>query len=305
MTFRTGLTGLLLACAVLPDVAARDLERRDYAMAEQVYRAGNYRDAYLKLLPLAQEGNASAQFLLGRISDNGLGPVRLDPDEAFRWYLKAARNGSGAGQFAVAKAYAIGRGVMASQQQSLEWLKKAADADYVPAILSLASIYRDGRGVDKNTALAAKLEHHAADLGNPEAEYRIAERYQSGHSVAEDQKLATEWLTRAAASGHPGALYRMAQIAAADPEASADERIQSFVFMTLASQRGADDVKRNAQQELVAIRASLSPTELAAAQALLKAWKPTVQPIGFAAPGDEDHVTPPGATAPAKAAKPR
>jgi TPR repeat protein len=295
---RVWVAGLVLCCLMAAGALARDLERRDYATAETVYRAGNYGDAYLRLLPLAQAGNASAQFLLGRMSDNGQGPIQLDPAEAFRWYLKAALNGNGAGQFALAKAYVLGRGVGPSTQRALEWLIKAADSDYVPAILSLASLYREGHGVARDLDLAAKLQHHAAELGSPEAAYRMGE----DHHVALNVDAAREWFKRAAAAGHPGALYRLAEIATVNPEATSEEKIQAFVYMTLASRRGNDALKRDARQELATIRASLSPEELAAAQTRLRNWKPSSQMMQFAAPGDEEAHDLAVGTPPAQAA---
>ena len=275
-----------LAAQETPEAPDLKTQRREYAAGEAAFRAGNFGDAYLRLLPLAQAEHAQAQLLMGRLSDNGLGPIALDPAEAFRWYLRAAQNGSGPARFAVAKAYATGRGVDASAPLAVEWLTKASQADHVPAILALAALYREGRGVNRDLAMAAKLERHAADLGSPEAEFLLGERLQDGQGGTE--KASKEMLSRAAAAGHPGALLRLGRITASAPDAPPEERIHAFVYLTLAAQRGGDDVKRDAQQEIAAVKATLSPEELATAQTELRDWKPAQQLHPTAAAGDDD-----------------
>lgn len=300
---------LILTCAGAPAWAAAETSE-EYAGAEAAYRAGNYSAAYLKLLPLAQENDPSAQFLLGRMSDNGFGSVQLNTSEAFRWYQKAAAQGNGPGLFAVAKAYASGRGVAADPRQAIAFLTKAAKADYVPAIMTLAGLFQDGRGMEKNAVRAAEWERRAAEHGYLEAEYRMGERSLAGDGVPASPKAALDWFKRAADQGHPGALFRMAQLNATGAATQDDDKVQTFVWLTLASQRGNDEVKRDARQQMAAIQSDLSPEELASAQEQVRAWKPSATVAHFVAPGDEDRAEEPAqakaggkpAAAPAKAA---
>ena len=76
---------LVVACAT---VAAADsyedalsaFMRKDYALAAQLFR------------PLAEQGNAKAQYNLGLMYDKGQG-VPQDAQEAVKWYRKAAERG--------------------------------------------------------------------------------------------------------------------------------------------------------------------------------------------------------------------
>ncbi len=53
------------------------------------YQRGDYATALREWHPLAEQGGANAQLLLGSMYDNGLG-VPQDYAEAVKWYSKAA-----------------------------------------------------------------------------------------------------------------------------------------------------------------------------------------------------------------------
>src|SRR5262249_46940437 len=100
-------------------ITQRDL---DFQKAEANFKAKNYPDAYLQLLPLAHAGEPRAQYLLALMSDNGTGPVQIDYNEAARWYRAAADQNFPEAQFALANAYATARGVPLDASTSLQWL---------------------------------------------------------------------------------------------------------------------------------------------------------------------------------------
>ena len=103
----------------------RDL---DFQKAEANFKAKNYPDAYLQLLPLAHAGEPRAQYLLALMSDNGTGPVQIDYNEAARWYRAAADQNFPEAQYALANAYATARGVPLDAKASLEWLMQIGRA---------------------------------------------------------------------------------------------------------------------------------------------------------------------------------
>lgn len=75
---------------------------------------GDYAAAIAKYIPLAQKGNAKAQYNLGVIYSNGLG-VNLNYVEAVRWYRLAAEQGIPQAQSNLGVMFANGRGVPNSQ----------------------------------------------------------------------------------------------------------------------------------------------------------------------------------------------
>jgi TPR repeat protein len=74
------------------------------------YHRGDHGAALGQWGPLAQQGNAKAQYNIGLLYTNGQG-VAADQAEAFTWYRKAAEQGLAQAEFAVGVIYATGRGV--------------------------------------------------------------------------------------------------------------------------------------------------------------------------------------------------
>ena len=69
------------------------------------YKRGDYATALREWLPLAEQGDASAQYNLGVMYDEGRG-VKQDYVQAMRWYRKAAAQGYASAQFNLGFMYA-------------------------------------------------------------------------------------------------------------------------------------------------------------------------------------------------------
>lgn len=61
-------------------------------MAQVDYKAGHYDKAAAQLMPLAQKGNADAQYTLGYMYYYGLG-MKRDRTQGYFWLQSAASNG--------------------------------------------------------------------------------------------------------------------------------------------------------------------------------------------------------------------
>lgn len=274
---RDGIVTLRFALTIALMVGAATQVRADFRTGEAAFKAGNYSDAYLRLLGPGQAGDACAQYLLGQMSDSGLGPIALDPREAVRWYKLAAAKNHPEAQYALARAYALGRGVPQDKEQSLNWLRSAAGLDYVPAMLDLAALFDSGRGVEADPMKATALIERAAALGNPDAQYLYAERLMAGTGVRKNEREAWEWFRRAADAGQPAALYRIGRVILAKHR-SIDENIEAYALLTLATQRGNGSVKSDATRDRAELTKEMTPGDIAAAMQRVKAWKPAEQP---------------------------
>ena len=84
----TGLLGLALVSAI-PAVAADSKADKTWQEAWTAYNIGQYKKTLRLLQPLASDGDARSQVLLGRCYENGLG-VPQDLATAFKWYMLAA-----------------------------------------------------------------------------------------------------------------------------------------------------------------------------------------------------------------------
>jgi uncharacterized protein len=93
--------------------AALALQRNDYRAAASLY------------LPLAEQGVAEAQTMLGTMYGTGSG-VAPDPNEAVKWFRLAAEQGDAGGQDGLGRAYEDGDGVPRDPVRAYMWYFLAA-----------------------------------------------------------------------------------------------------------------------------------------------------------------------------------
>jgi len=130
------------------------------AEAERATKAQRYTDAMAILKPLADAGNAQAQFHLGEAYAEGRGLDR-DINAAERWYEKAALQGETGAQIRLGAMFATGTGVPRNNNLAYVWYGTAArlgsnaakvERDKVAALLQPA----EREQADK--LIAAKVE---------------------------------------------------------------------------------------------------------------------------------------------------
>jgi uncharacterized protein len=88
---------------------------------------GDFQTAFKLWKPLADQGNAKAQFKLGFMYENGKG-VTKDNIEAVKWYRKAAEQGHAWAQTNLGVMYMLGKGVKKSAVDAYVWFNFAAAA---------------------------------------------------------------------------------------------------------------------------------------------------------------------------------
>ena len=81
----------------------------------------DHAEALMWFRPLAEQGDAAAQFSLGQMYDNGLG-VPQDHAETVKWYRAAAEQGDADAQLNLGLMYANGLGVPQDDVQALKWI---------------------------------------------------------------------------------------------------------------------------------------------------------------------------------------
>jgi TPR repeat protein len=90
------------------------------------YDKKNYKKALEILRPLAEQGDAEAQFKVGNIYDYGRG-VSRDFKQAYKWYKLSADKGNGFSIYGLAWLYRNGQGVEKNQNKSNELIKKGLE----------------------------------------------------------------------------------------------------------------------------------------------------------------------------------
>ena len=82
----------------------------DFQDGYEAYYRGDYKTAFSNMEPLAKQGDAIAQFIVGELYQRGLG-VRQNYDQAIKWYKKSANQGDVDAQYNLGKLYQHGEGV--------------------------------------------------------------------------------------------------------------------------------------------------------------------------------------------------
>jgi V8-like Glu-specific endopeptidase len=110
---------------------------------------GDYATALRRLSPLAEKGDARAQFDIGFMHAYGWGMPR-NPAEAITWYRRAADQGLAVAQHFLGIAYVNGEGVRPDEAEAARWLARAAAQGFAQAQFMLGLMTLDGRGVTKD-----------------------------------------------------------------------------------------------------------------------------------------------------------
>ncbi|WP_052741705.1 tetratricopeptide repeat protein [Kiloniella litopenaei] len=102
-------------------VQAADLDKGKTALIR-----GDYPAALTELTPLAEQGNATAQYYLGVMYKEGQG-VAPDDELSHQWLTKSAVNGEAQAQMMLGMMYHFGSGVEENMDTARKWYKMAAD----------------------------------------------------------------------------------------------------------------------------------------------------------------------------------
>ncbi len=151
--FNPIVAAIMLVLSFAAPVAAGQFED-----AVAAYQRGDYATALRLLRPLADQGNAVAQYNPGFMYDKGQG-VPQDYAEAAGWYHKAADEGDAEAQTTLGVMYAHGQGVPQDFVSAHMWFNLAAA--------------RGGKNAEEWRAIVAQL--------------------MTLEQIAEAQKLAREW----------------------------------------------------------------------------------------------------------------
>ncbi|HEX9138932.1 MAG TPA: tetratricopeptide repeat protein, partial [Steroidobacteraceae bacterium] len=172
------IAAICLTASFAAPVAAGPLED-----AIAAYGKGNYATALLLLRPLAEQGTARAQILLGVMYSRGQGMAQ-NYGEAMKWYRQAADHGDATAQVAVgamlcqwswrATGPRQGNGVVSQScgsGRAMKWYRRAADQGYANAQSNIAIMYNTGHGVPQDYAEGLKWSRLAAEQGFAAAQY--------------------------------------------------------------------------------------------------------------------------------------
>ena len=116
----------------------------DFAKGLEAYQMGDYATAFEEWIPLAEQGDASAQYNLGVMYRNG-DEVSQDYHSAINWYILAAEQGHDDAQFKLGLMYDMGIGVNRDVNTAIMWYTFAAEQGNSNAQYRLDSMDREAR----------------------------------------------------------------------------------------------------------------------------------------------------------------
>lgn len=220
ITFQRWIAVACMCCML--GVGTATAEPIDDALA--AISKGDYVQAIKILRPLAAQGDAWAQYMVGEWYHQGKG-VAQDYQEAAKWLRLAAAQGEAGAQFSLGWMYHEGEGVPQDDQEAVKWfrlaaaqgLKGAQDALKRPEMVAVAvvqnlapvqvqtgvyDVYDGMAAYNKGDyAQAFKILRPLASKGLAMAQTNLGVMYHEGKGVAQDYKEAVKWYRLAATQG--------------------------------------------------------------------------------------------------------
>lgn len=126
--------------------------------------------------------------------------VRLQ-DAPIGELLPLANKGDADAQYQAGRRYAEGEGVAQSDEEALRWWRLAAEQEHVGAQYDIGISYLNGYGVAKDEAEAAKWFRLAAEQGYAEAQYNLGTMLFIGEGVPQDHVSGYAWMLTAESQG--------------------------------------------------------------------------------------------------------
>lgn len=205
------------ASPAAPSAAAHSADAARVAAGWAAYVRGDHAAALKILKPLAEAGNADAEYDFGTMYSDGHGVPR-DPREAEAWWQKAAAQGQADAQFSLGFLLLYGGGegpnaVNADPAAGLPWLEKAAAQGHVSAEYFLGYLYWSGTVVPFDAQKALQYTIPAANAGRPDAQYQ-AGTILSRQPGVQNAIEAYKWFDLAARQNYPGAAESRDRLAA-------------------------------------------------------------------------------------------
>ena len=146
-----------------PDIVA--------AATKLLFDEKHSQEGYNILGPIAAEGDAEAQFIMGEFCEDALN----------------------------------------RPEQAAIWFGRAADQGLAKAQRNYADILMAGKGISRDPVKAGGYYEKAAIAGIPEAQFVMGEFCRNGHFLQKDDAKAISWYRRSMEQGFEGAKTRLLQ----------------------------------------------------------------------------------------------
>jgi uncharacterized protein len=198
----------------------------------------DYAAAIAEFTPLAEQGEAEAQYQLGLLFLFGHGVPRDDAQanawfrKAFAGFSKAAADGSAEAQDRLGGMYITGDGVHQDYTQAAAWFSKSAAQGNANAQYHLGIfVYANGYGAPQDWTKAVSWYSKAAAQGNVQAQFALGLLNYHGVHVPKNYANALAWFREGAAQGDPESFYELSKMYA-DGAGVPQDAIAAYALLT-------------------------------------------------------------------------
>ena len=209
------------------------------------------------------------------------GGVGVQPGQSL---ADAAGNGLASAQYEMGVRLADGRGMAQDNQAARQWLELAAKQNLPPAQYRLGAMLERGIGGAKDVKRAQDLYAKAAAQGHVRAMHNMGVLSAEGAEGKPDYVAAASWFRKAADFGLRDSQYNLAILYARGMGVEKNLPV-SWAWFTAATAQG--DIDSAQKREEIAAR--LTPTQMAAAKAMVEAYRARTPD-----PASNEVTTPPG-----------
>lgn len=163
---------------------------------------GDRDEAAAQLMEMAESGDPEAQYLVGKLYQDG--PVLIPDSVAARyWFDLSARQGHVAAQYELGKLLPCDDPKVCDPALGIQWLEYAASNGNNYAAYRLGKEYLRGKIVEKDTVKVMDYLAQSAEAGNQYAQYALGKLYLD----RQKQGQAYYWFTQSASQGNEHAQF--------------------------------------------------------------------------------------------------
>lgn len=214
-----------------PPPTPDELHRNGLALLD----AGDDEAGAALCLKAAIAGHSDAQYSIGTCYINGTGVPPIDT-EGLAWLRRAADQEHPLAMCALGLFYS-----RLDEQQSFDWYRKAAELGFASAQYELGMLYLTGHSVPPDAHEACAWLRRAATQGDAAAATNLGVTLLGG--APEGHAEGVQWLYRAALTDFPAAMMALGNLYAEGRAVTRDE-VAALTWMRQASRRGWTEARR-------------------------------------------------------------
>lgn len=179
--------------------AGNDSAGKNFYLGKAAFSRKDYAAAYKFWSKAAVEGSTKAMANIGYLYNHGWGVPR-NYHTAANWYHKAAAAGDSIGMYALGVYYETGKGYPRNYESAVKWYRLASAGGVAKAMYAIGRLYMIGHGLPENRDKALKWFRKAARAGDRAAMLELFQAYRKGLGVTADPRKAKMWYRMAVAS---------------------------------------------------------------------------------------------------------